>query len=303
MAERRYRIVGLGELLWDLLPAGKQLGGAPANFAYISTLLGNEGIVASRLGADSLGNEAASKLESLGLNTRYIQRDQVHPTGQVSVDVDGRGQPRFEIAEGAAWDYLEWTPEWQELAAKADAVCFGSLAQRGALSGSTIREFLRALGGTVVRIFDVNLRESFYAKDVIVESLKLADILKINDEELPKVTALCGLEYRDEVGSARALLAYSNLKLVCVTRGCHGSLLVKGDLVSEHPGHPVQVADTVGAGDAFTAALVNGYLKGVGLDAINEAANRVGAWVASQVGAMPAVGPEGVREILAHVRG
>ena len=298
MAEGRYRIVGLGELLWDLLPAGRQLGGAPANFAYISTLLGNEGIIASRLGADALGSEAERMLEQHGLSTKYIQRDSVHPTGKVLVEVDGRGQPRFEIAEGAAWDFLEWTEEWHALAAEADAVCFGSLAQRGATSRTTIRQFLGALNGSAIRVFDVNLRQSFYSKEVVTESLVLADILKINDEELAKIMALCGLEHRDEIGSARALLAIANLKLVCVTRGGRGSLLVKGNSVSEHPGHRVQVADTVGAGDAFTAALVHSYLRGASLHAMNEAANRVGAWVASQTGAMPAVGAGGLGKIL-----
>src|SRR5712671_4875570 len=144
MPSTRHTVVGLGELLWDLLPAGKQLGGAPANFAYMTSLLGDHGIPASRLGDDDLGAEAVRRLGDLGLPTDFIQRDTRHPTGMVRVEVDSAGQPRFEICESVAWDFLEWTPQWQELAAQADAVCFGSLAQRSAPSRSTIRSFLES---------------------------------------------------------------------------------------------------------------------------------------------------------------
>src|SRR5205085_2856775 len=159
MTESAHNIVGVGELLWDILPAGRQLGGAPANFAYISTLLGGKGIVASRLGRDSLGDEAIRHLADLNLTTAFIERDPLHPTGTVHVEIDHAGQPKFEIVEDVAWDFLEWTPDWEQLAATASAICFGSLAQRGPKSRGTIRKLLAARNNAV-RVFDVNLRQA-----------------------------------------------------------------------------------------------------------------------------------------------
>ena len=161
MTSPEFQLVGIGEVLWDLLPTGKQLGGAPANFAYISTLLGNQGLVASRVGHDALGTEALRRLEHLRVNTTFIETDAAHPTGTVQVKVDHAGQPKFEIAESVAWDFLEWTPPWQELATQANAVCFGSLAQRSATTRATIRTFLSAVPEETVRVFDVNLRQEF----------------------------------------------------------------------------------------------------------------------------------------------
>jgi fructokinase len=288
MLSKRRVVVGLGELLWDLLPAGKQLGGAPANFAYITSLLGDHGIPASCLGEDALGAEALRRLGELGLTTEFIQRDEVHPTGTVKVEVDGSGQPRFEISESVAWDFLDWTPQWQALARQADAVCFGSLAQRSERSRSSVREFVTATQPGAVRVFDVNLRQNFYSREVLVESMKLANVVKLNHDELPRIMRLFEFEHRHEEDSAQRLLSLYDLKLVCVTRGNCGSFLVTADECHEHRGFRVQVADTVGAGDAFTAALVHGYLRGTPLAQINESANRVGAWVASQSGATPA---------------
>lgn len=281
------RIVGLGEILWDLLPTGKQLGGAPANFAYITGLLGDQGIVASRIGNDALGAEIAGKLSGLRLDRTFLQEDTQHPTGSVQVDVDKAGQPRFEIAESVAWDYLEWTSEWQKLAREADAVCFGSLAQRMPTSRSTIRHFVHAMRDDAVRVFDVNLRQTFYSKELLTDSMKLADIVKLNHDELPRIMGMFDLTHADETASARRLLALHNLKLVCVTRGCNGSLLVSREAWSDHPGYKVKVVDTVGAGDAFTAALVYQYVRGEPLRQMGNLANRVGAWVASEEGAMP----------------
>jgi fructokinase len=287
MPNRRYKIVGLGEILWDVLPNGKQLGGAPANFAYISTLLGHEGIVASRIGSDALGGEAIKQVKELGVTTSFIQSDKVHPTGTVQVEVDHAGQPKFEIAEDVAWDFLEWTSDWRKLAAQADAICFGSLAQRAPTSRATIREFLAATRKETVRVFDVNLRQNFYSKEVLAESMRIADIVKLNHEELPRIVDLFGLGYRDDIASADSLLEMHHLKLICVTRGCRGSLLISERALNEHLGYRVQVADAVGAGDAFTAALVHEYMRGASLPEMNETANRAGAWVASRVGATP----------------
>jgi fructokinase len=301
IASRRHIVVGLGELLWDMLPTGKQLGGAPANFAYITSLLGDEGIPASRLGQDVLGEAAILRLRELGLATAFIQEDPDHLTGTVQVDVDAAGQPRFEISESVAWDFIEWTPHLHRLAQQADAVCFGSLAQRSEQSRSTIREFVLASQPNSVRVFDVNLRQNFYTAQIIADSMELATVVKVNHEELPKIMLLFELEHHSEEDSARRLLSLHDLKLVCVTRGNSGSLLVSPDECSEHQGFKVKVADTVGAGDAFTAALVHGYLRRAPLAQINERANRVGAWVASQSGATPAPKAGGMEQTLAAI--
>lgn len=302
MLNKRHIVVGLGELLWDLLPAGRQLGGAPANFAYITSLLGDEGIPASRLGQDALGEEAILRLRELGLPTAFIQEDVDHLTGTVQIEVDAAGQPRFEISESVAWDFLEWTPQWQRLAQQADAVCFGSLAQRSEHSRVTIRKFvLAAQQRNALRIFDVNLRQNFFTAQVLAESMRLATLVKLNHEELPRLMRLFELDHHREEDSARRLLSLHDLKLVCITRGNGGSLLVSAAECSEHPGFKVKVADTVGAGDAFTAALVHGYLRGTSLAQINENANRVGAWVASHSGATPAPKVGGIEQTLAAI--
>jgi fructokinase len=302
MMRRGHKVVGLGEVLWDLLPGGACLGGAPANFAYITTLMGDHGIVASSIGEDSRGIDALRRLEELGLDIDHVQTDREHPTGTVNVDVDGNGQPRFEIAQPVAWDYLQWTLDWQHLAETADAVCFGSLAQRSATSRETIRRFLKATRANTLKIFDVNLRQSFYSQDVLAESMRLADIVKLNNDELPRLMSFNGMPQKDELTSARRLMAEYQLELVCITRGGKGSLLVAEKNSSEHPGFKVQVADTVGSGDAFTAGLVHEYLRGASLDLMNEVANLVGAWVASEVGAMPTPKRGALEHSLAEIR-
>ena len=301
MATVRHLVIGLGELLWDLLPAGKQLGGAPANFAYITSLLGDDGIPASRLGNDDLGRLALRRLVELGLPTDFVQIDEHRPTGTVKVQLDTCGQPGFEICELVAWDFLEWTRQWQELAQRADAVCFGSLAQRSATSRATIRKFLESTRREAVRVFDVNLRQRFFTAEILSDSMKLATIAKLNHEELPRIMQLFGLEHRDDESSARRLASLFDLNLVCVTRGNSGSLLATPEGRHEHQGFQVRVADTVGAGDAFTAAMVHEYLRGASLERMNEAANRVGAWVASEVGATPVLKPGGLEKALVQV--
>jgi fructokinase len=298
MSQENYTIVGLGELLWDILPARKQLGGAPANFAYITTLLGDCGIVASRVGADALGKEALDRLQQRGQATSHVQRDTVHQTGTVRVQLDDSGKPSFTIMEDAAWDFLEWTAQWRTLATQTDALCFGSLAQRSRQSRKIIRQFLEAARRQALLVFDVNLRAPFYTAEVISESLGIANVLKLNDEELPLMMKLCGLDGSDnEEDCAHRLLQAYDLQLVCLTRGGRGSLLLSGAQVIEHPGFKIEVADTVGAGDAFTAALVHHYLRGATLERISEAANRAGAWVATQPGAMPSADETVLREI------
>jgi len=285
---KKFTTVGLGELLWDIFPEGRQLGGAPANFAYMTSLLGDEGIVASRVGRDELGEEAKRRLQHLGLNTFYIQLDPTYRTGIVQVEVDAKGQPAFQIAQPVAWDAFEWTAAWQALARKADAVCFGSLAQRCAQSRQTIFSFLKTIRLETTRVFDVNLRQSFYSAQILADSAKQADIIKLNHDELPTVVQLLGFPFHDEESAAQWLLNTFHIRLVCITRGGGGSLLVTEYAKHEHPGIRVQVADTVGSGDAFTAALVYHYLRRDSLATMNEAANRMGSWVASQTGATPA---------------
>lgn len=283
----KFTTVGLGELLWDVFPTSRQLGGAPANFAYMTSLLGDEGVVASRVGEDELGKEARLRLETLGLQASYIQHDPAHQTGIVNVQVDKQGQPTFEIAALVAWDFFEWPSKWRALAQSADAVCFGSLAQRSPQSRGAIHAFLTALRSQTTRVFDVNLRQSFYTPQILAESAKHAEIIKLNHDELPVVVRLLGGPHRDEESAAAWLLDAFHLKLVCVTRGARGSLLVGEHGKHEHPGIPTQVVDTVGSGDAFTAALLYHYLRGASLAQMNEAANRLGAWVASKTGATP----------------
>jgi len=292
MAEGNFTVVGLGELLWDLFPQGKQLGGAPANFAYISSLLGDHGIVASRIGMDPLGDEVTRRFQQFRLPTDFLQSDSAHPTGTVKVSVDSGGQPQYEITENVAWDFLEMTSEWRALAAQASAITFGSLAQRSATTRRTILDFLAAARPKAVRIFDVNLRQSFYSPEILAESARGANIIKLNHEELPRVTELLGAPESVALKgalktSAQWLLQATGAQLICVTRGGRGSLLVSSEGTHEHGGFSVYIKDTVGAGDAFAAALVHHFLRGAPLSAMNEAANRMGAWVASCAGAMP----------------
>lgn len=292
-------VVGLGELLWDLLPGGRQLGGAPSNFAYISSLFGNHAAVVSRVGNDDLGREAVERVKSLGLDTSFLQQDPAHPTGTVNITVDAQGIADFRIVREVAWDYIEWNSALQELAAKADVVCFGSLAQRQEPSRSTIHHFVRATREKCLRIFDVNLRQTYYDGVILKTGMALSTVVKVNDEELPVVLQACGLPTsNDELADAELLLQHFGMELVCVTRGQKGSLLVNKNGHSEHPGFRVQVADTVGAGDAFTAALAHHYRLAQSLDVINDAANRVGSWVASQPGATPKATAEDMARVL-----
>lgn len=291
--------MGLGEVLWDLLPSGRQLGGAPTNFAYISTLLGDRGEIASRVGNDNLGNVAIQRLTALGVDSSYVQRDASHPTGTVKVQVNRRGQPRFTIREHVAWDFLRWTENWKQLARRADAVCFGTLAQRSGDSRKTIAQFLRST--RAIRVFDVNLRQGFFSDDVLHQSIPMATIVKMNDDELPVVLKLLGRKSRNAELAAKQLLEFGP-KLICVTRGHRGSLLFTRRALAEHPGFRVRVRDTIGAGDAFTAALVHAYLRGASLEKMNDAANRMGSWVASQAGGTPMIGKKELRRSLAELR-
>ncbi|HIJ66383.1 MAG TPA: carbohydrate kinase [Candidatus Hydrogenedentes bacterium] len=295
MGATSYRIVGLGELLWDMLPSGKQMGGAPANFAYHAAGFGAQGLIASRVGEDALGSELRERVEALGFDTRYIQTDPNHPTGTVNVELDAAGQPDYRIVEHVAWDYLAFDASWRTLAGGADAACFGSLIQRHEVARETVTHFLKATRQDCIRIFDVNLRQSFFSRSVIEASLRMSTIVKLNDEEFPRVCGLLGVSEGGVEAQARRLIEQFELELVCITRGAAGSILISSSEIDDHPGYRVEVADTVGSGDAFTAALAHHYLRGARLPRINEAANRLGAWVASQHGATPTL-DEGILE-------
>lgn len=291
--------VGLGEVLWDVLPDAQHLGGAPANFAYHASVLGAHSAVASRVGTDERGRHAVERLRQLGVETLYIQTDEARPTGTVRVQVDGQGQPRYAIAEDVAWDFLTWTEEWQELAQKADVICWGSLAQRSPVSRGAIHQFLRTAPTRALRIFDVNLRGGFFSPEVLTESLRLARIVKLNDEELPRVLGMLGGDGGQILErGAQWLIQNYDLELVCVTRGSRGSLLVTETETFEHPGLPATVVDTVGAGDAFTAALAFHHLRGASLERMSEAANRLGAWVAAHAGATPPADQSILRRVI-----
>ena len=285
-------VVGLGEVLWDFLPSGRVLGGAPANFAYCSHLLGNRAVIASRTGDDQLGRELRDGLGARGIGQEYFQIDSAHPTGTVLVELSSGGQPTFKITPASAWDFLELSESWEALAKDADAVCFGSLAQRSTVSRQTIMDFLEAMRASALRVFDVNLRQSFYSVEIMRSSLQRANILKLNHEEVPILAAMLQAKSQNESEFCQEMLEEFQLKIVCVTRGANGSVVASESKIHEHPGLHMNVADTVGAGDAFTAGLVHELLHGNSLAAASDTANRMGAWVASQTGAMPAV-PEG----------
>ncbi|MGA3343341.1 MAG: PfkB family carbohydrate kinase [Terracidiphilus sp.] len=313
-------ILGIGELLWDMLPGGARLGGAPANFAAMAGGLGNHGVILSRIGRDEPGRKAVERLDRLPADTSFLEVDSAQPTGRVTVAFEG-GQPRYTIEQPAAWDFLELTDRWVQLAERADAVCFGSLAQRSHDSRQTIQTLVAQTPASCVRVFDVNLRVPFYSAEVIQESLELATVVKMSDSEAPEVLALVGMpalpglppqtegvpassrftvERRSliRLGAEWLLNEFPTLQMVAVTRGARGSLLVTRDEWHVHPGFPVQVADTIGAGDAFAAAMTHYLLRGAGLPKLNEAGNRWGAWLASQSGAMPPL-PAAVLEKIA----
>ena len=294
-------MIGLGEVLWDILPSGKVLGGAPANFAYMTNVLGDEGIVASRVGNDELGREAGEVIQRRGLNASYLQYDNKHQTGTAAVSIDVAGQPSFTIREPVAWDFLHWTSAWEELSNRADVVCFGSLAQRSPESAATIESFLRNAPAKALRICDANLRQSFYNKDVLRKSFQHAQIVKLNEQELLQVSSLLNLGAGTEETLAKRLLTEYALLLVCVTLGDRGSILVSEDQTVQHGGFPVKIADAIGAGDAFTACLAHYYLRGYSLEDISEFANRFASWVATQRGATPSIDDGQLQDILTGV--
>ena len=276
-------IVGIGEILWDMLPSGKALGGAPANFAYHATRLGEEGWAVSAIGPDALGREIMDIVTEKRLKNVISVTDK--PTGTVQVELDARGVPTYTIMEGVAWDHIPFTPEMEALAQRADAVCFGSLVQRMASRESVLR-FLRATRPEALKVFDINLRQHYYSPEVLEESLKIADILKINDEEIRIVADMFGLG-GDDTAVSRALIDRYGLRLVILTKGAEGSEVITAEDTLPQPAGEAEVVDTVGAGDSFTAAFVVAYLRGDSLADAQRLASDTAAYVCSRKGAMP----------------
>ncbi|MCS7468484.1 carbohydrate kinase [Stieleria sp. ICT_E10.1] len=281
-----HQVVGIGEILWDVFPDGPRFGGAPANFSCSTSELsrGAAGVLmVSAVGEDELGRKAIESLKRRGVDTSVLQVNQ-HATGKVDVQLDDDGKASYHFADDAAWDHLVWNDALGKVAATCDAVCFGTLGQRSETSRRTINQFVQATPESALRILDVNLREPFYDDSVIQQSLALANVLKLNDDELPRLARINGLS-GDDVDVMRQLAARHQLRYVALTRGADGAAIVSDSEVSDLPGVPTEIADTVGAGDAFTAAITLGLLAGQDIDIVNRNAIAVASYVCSQPGA------------------
>lgn len=287
MKTKRNLVVGIGEALWDILPEGKKLGGAPANFAYHVSQFGLESIVVSAVGNDKLGKEILDNLTDKKLNTLI---DEVHyPTGTVQVELDNNGIPCYDIKENVAWDNIPFTENLKSIAEKTTAVCFGSLAQRNIVSRETINKFLNLIPNKkgIYKIFDINLRQGFYTKDILCHSMEQCNILKINDEELVTVSRLFGYPGIDLQDKCWILLAKYNLEMLILTCGVNGSYVFTPGNVSFVETPKVEVTDTVGAGDSFTAAFIAALLMKKSVREAHQFAVNVSAFVCTQNGAMP----------------
>lgn len=278
-------IVGIGEILWDVFPTGKVLGGAPANFAYHVSQFGFEGYAVSAIGGDELGDEIVDVLSNNKL--KYLIETTPYATGTVQVTLSGNGIPQYEICENVAWDNIPFTEEMEELARKTKTVCFGSLAQRSSVSRQTINRFLDCVPKTALKIFDINLRQHFYTLELIEHALDRCNILKINNDEIKIVGELFGWQSKSELEICNQLLHKSNLEIVVLTKGTEGSYVVTKTETSFKPTPLVEVADTVGAGDSFTAGFVASLLKGKSVSEAHQIAVNVSAYVCTQHGAMP----------------
>ncbi len=273
---------GIGELLWDVLPTGKQVGGAPCNFAFHAMQAGCQSMVFSAVGNDQPGDELLLALAGLNINCEYIQRNSF-PTGTVTVTLNEKGHPQYVIHENTAWDNIVFNTKTESKIKELDAVCFGSLGQRNSVSATTIQRLLEVVKPGCLKVFDINLRQHFYSPEIIIKSLEFADVLKLNDEELPVLSEL--FELTGEIkNQLKQLIDNSNLKYVVYTMGEKGSLIMTSNDYSFVESPKVVVADTVGAGDSFTAVLISGLLKGLPLTKVHEMATRAAAYVCTQKG-------------------
>jgi fructokinase len=322
--------VAIGELLWDLLPTGARLGGTTTNYAILSARLGQHAALVSCIGDDELGHEAVERLCLLAVDpvtdtyapTRFdlsnVQVSSDIATGTVGVHLDDEGRPQYEIVTPSAWDEIQLTPELLKMAAKANVICFGTLAQRSPVSRETIRGFLGGAHSECARVCDLNLRKPFCTAEVLRWCIAHADVIKVSDEELPEVGRLLeepllaagvshlgGSALTDAARMAAEELLHlaSHARLVAITLGAHGSMLVNRSSMHRHPGYRVKVVDTIGAGDAFTAGMVHAYTQQASLQQISDVANRCGSYVASQPGATPKLPPSLLAEIRTTLNG
>ncbi len=280
------RVAGIGELLWDILPGGKKLGGAPGNFAWHVHALGMEAAVISRIGDDEDGRRILDRLRSMGLGCDLVGVDPAHPTGRSTVSLDPSGVPSFVVHDNVAWDFIESTPALARAAGEVDAVNFGTLGQRHRVSRATTSAFLERMRPGAIRLLDLNLRPPHYTREVIEAALSAATVVKLNDSEISVVARMFGWT-ADEAGCAERLIDAFELGALALTRGARGSTLFAGGRAYDHPGFEAEIVDTVGAGDAFAAAFVVGMLGGLDYDVINTHANRVASYVCSKAGATP----------------
>lgn len=285
-------VVGMGEALWDVFPEGKKIGGAPANFAYHVSQFGLPSCVVSAIGDDALGKEIIENFTSKGLD--QLIAEVPYPTGTVQVEIDQTGIPLYDIKENVAWDNIPYTEHLDALAKRTKAVCFGSLAQRNVVSRETINHFLDTMpkDDDSLVVFDVNLRQGFYNKEILCKSMQNCNILKINDEELITVSRMFGYPGIDLQDKCWILLGKYNLKMLILTCGINGSYVFTPGNVSFQPTPKVEVADTVGAGDSFTAAFIASILKGKSVTEAHTIAVKTSAFVCTQKGAMPILPPE-----------
>lgn len=283
-------VIGLGEALWDCLPEGRKIGCAPANFAYHAAQFGLDTMAVSAIGDDELGHELEEKF--LAANLNFHMPLVPYPTGTVQVTLDANGIPQYDICENVAWDNVPFDDVLRQMAANTQAVCFGSLAQRAPVSRDTIHAFLAAVPADAMRVFDINLRQAFYSKQIIEDSLRLCNVLKINDEELVVVRHMFGYDNLSTEEACRSLIREFDLKMLILTCGTDGSYVFSPAERSFLPTPQVQVADTVGAGDSFTGAFVAQILRGKTIREAHETAVRVAAFVCTQAGAMPVIPAE-----------
>ena len=300
MSDNKPIFVGLGELLWDVFPNNsKVLGGAPSNFAYHAAQLGCNAVIVSRIGTDKLGTEALEQVSTLGIDTEHIQIDTANPTGTVNVTVDKNGQPEYEITENVAWDNIEWQGKLHALANHADVICFGSLAQRSETSRETINKFLKSASEKSIIVFDVNLRQHFYNKKTITKSMDIADIVKLNYDEFDTIMEMLYPGTDRTRWLAKDLLEDFDLKMLCITRGERGCILITQRKTVELPGSDkLEVIDTVGAGDTFTAAMAVHYIKGSPIERTAKAASDYASYVVTHKGGTPPVSKTNLKQVL-----
>ena len=279
-------IVGIGEALWDMLPEGRKIGGAPANFTYHVSQFGLDAVAVSAVGDDELGAEIRQTFEEKDLQTQLATVP--YPTGTVAVTLDAKGIPQYEICEGVAWDNIPFSPELEALARNTIAVCYGTLAQRNSVSRKTIESFIAAMPADGIKICDINLRGTFYNKEILESSMRACDILKINDEEIDEVSRLLGAEFPSQRMAALNLMSRYEVDILILTCGTNGSYIYSMDGTESFlPTPKVQVADTVGAGDSFTGAFIAALLCGKDIKKAHALAVEVSAYVCTQNGAMP----------------